>query len=193
MLSSFHIRHLIVSKNSTNVQPQKAQKNPKGPISPSSTFKTASQQGRSSEPDPRFTFHVSRHTVLGSEARTKLETVFNVLKIKNPQGLTKTLRIAPATHPRQFPRPRGNVGQLSRQVFWLMAHPTPRAFPSEDVNRKSLFVNRGDLLLRLTVHEYRSTSQRQWLLRVSSPFTAAGPRGTCTLFPYPGVTMWRAL
>jgi hypothetical protein len=64
-----------------------------------------------------------------SEARTKLETVFNVLKIKNPQGLTKTLRIAPATHPRQFPRPRGNVGQLSRQVFWLMVHPTPRAFP----------------------------------------------------------------
>jgi hypothetical protein len=74
-----------------------------------------------------------------------------------------------------------------------MVHPTPRAFPSGDVNRKSLFVNRGDLLLRVTVHEYRLTSQRQWLLRVSSPFTAAGPRGIRTLFPYPGVTMWFAL
>jgi hypothetical protein len=27
----------------------------------------------------------------------------------------------------------------------------------------------------------------QWHSRVSSPFTAAGPRGTYTLFPYPGV------
>ena len=42
----------------------------------------------------------------------------------------QTLRIAPATYPRQFPSPRGNLNQLSRQVFWLMAHPTPRAFPS---------------------------------------------------------------
>ena len=95
----------------------------------------------------------SRTSQALSEARTKQEIVFNVLKIKNPQGLTKTLRIAPATHPRQFPRPRGNVGQQSWQVFWLMVHPTTRAFPSEDVNRKSLCVKREDFFLRLTVHE----------------------------------------
>ena len=46
----------------------------------------------------------------------------------------QTLRIAPATHPRQFPSPRGNVGQLSWQVFWLMVHPTPRAFPSAEAD-----------------------------------------------------------
>ena len=103
-----------------------------------------------SEPPRRTRFSTSQAL---SEARTKQEIVFNVLKIKNPQGLTKTLRIAPATHPRQFPRPRGNVGQLSWQVFWLMVHPTPRAFPSEDVNRKSLCVKREDFFLRLTVHE----------------------------------------
>jgi hypothetical protein len=34
----------------------------------------------------------------------------------------------------------------------------PCAFPSEDVNRESLFVNRKDLFLRLTVHEQRLTS-----------------------------------
>ena len=28
------------------------------------------------------------------------------------------------------------------------------------------------------------------VLRVSSPFTAAGPRGHFTLFPYPSGTMW---
>jgi len=111
----------------------------------------------------------------------------------------QTLRITPATHPRQFPRPRGNVGlrnlpedrhsvtandprpsarvlgvkrslpyyreyvsgrfhacglasdpisfasqrrdplagSPSRQVFWLMVHPTPRAFPS--MNRTVAF------------------------------------------------------
>ena len=49
----------------------------------------------------------------------------------------QTLRITPVTHPRQFPSPRGNVGQLSRQVFWLMVHPTPRAFPS--MNRTVAF------------------------------------------------------
>ena len=29
----------------------------------------------------------------------------------------------------------------------------------------------------------------QWSSQVSSPFTAAGPRVNCTLFPYPKVTM----
>src|SRR5678816_2375004 len=77
---------------------------------------------------PRRTFPCTSQAL--SDSRTPLETVFNVLEIKNPQGLDKTLRIAPASHPRLFPRPRGNDGQFSRQVFWLMVHPTPRAFPS---------------------------------------------------------------
>src|SRR6266850_3234208 len=37
------------------------------------------RQGRSSEADPRFTIHASRFTVLGSEARTKLEDFFSIL------------------------------------------------------------------------------------------------------------------
>ena len=45
------------------------------------------------------------------------------------------------------------AGSRSWQVFWLMVHPTPRAFPSEDVNREALGVKREDLFLRLTVHE----------------------------------------
>ncbi|TKS62870.1 MAG: hypothetical protein EWM73_02037 [Nitrospira sp.] len=68
-----------------------------------------------------------------------------------------------------------------------MVHPTPRAFPSEDVNREALFVK--SFSPRLTRNAQRLTSQRQWHPRVSSPFTAAGPRGSYTLFPYPGVTI----
>jgi hypothetical protein len=37
------------------------------------------KQGRSSEDDPRFTFHASRLTVLGNDARTKLADFFNSL------------------------------------------------------------------------------------------------------------------
>jgi len=37
------------------------------------------KQGRSSADDPRFTFHASRFTVPGSEARTKLAGFFSVL------------------------------------------------------------------------------------------------------------------
>jgi hypothetical protein len=36
------------------------------------------KQGRSSEADPRFTFHASRFTVLGSDVRTQLEALFNI-------------------------------------------------------------------------------------------------------------------
>ena len=37
------------------------------------------KQGRRSEADPRFTFHASRFTILGSEARTKLTDFFSIL------------------------------------------------------------------------------------------------------------------
>jgi hypothetical protein len=37
-------------------------------------------QGRSSEAGPRFTFHASRFTVLGGEARTPLANFFSVLE-----------------------------------------------------------------------------------------------------------------
>jgi len=37
------------------------------------------KQGRRSEADPRFTFHASRFTVLGSEARTPLADFFSIL------------------------------------------------------------------------------------------------------------------
>ena len=37
------------------------------------------RHGRSSAADPRFTFHVSRFTVLGSDARTILVDFFSIL------------------------------------------------------------------------------------------------------------------
>jgi len=47
-------------------------------------------QGRSSAADPRFTFHASRFTVLGSEARTKLAVFFSILP-----GLLDRLQATP--------------------------------------------------------------------------------------------------
>ena len=41
-------------------------------------------QGRSSAADPRFTFHASRFTVLGSEARTPLADFFSILLDHRP-------------------------------------------------------------------------------------------------------------
>ena len=65
--------------------------------------------------------------------------------------------------------------------------------PQPTRERRSTFL--GGLLAHGSPYSPRLPIRRggQWRLRVSSPFTAAGPRGTCTLFPYPGVTMWRAL
>jgi hypothetical protein len=37
------------------------------------------KQGRSSEADPRFTFHASRFTVPGSDARAMLADFFSIL------------------------------------------------------------------------------------------------------------------
>jgi len=64
-----------------------------------------------------------------------------------------------------------------------MVHPTPRAFPScEKLLRLAFNV-------RLNADGRCSQLFRQWLFRVSSPFTAAGPRGRFTLFPYSGGIM----
>jgi hypothetical protein len=43
-------------------------------------LKKSVQQGRSSEADTRFTFHASRFTVFGSDARTKLAGFFSILR-----------------------------------------------------------------------------------------------------------------
>lgn len=52
---------------------------------------------------PRRTFLGTSQTL--SDTRTQLESVFNALKIKNPQGLGKTLRIAPASSSSPAPQP----------------------------------------------------------------------------------------
>jgi hypothetical protein len=127
-----------------------------------------------------------------SDARTPEEPRFNVIEIKNPQGLRQTLRIAPATSSSPVPQPSRErwsweptrrspfccgersqticrvpgmkrsstycreyasgryhacglasdpisfasqrrdppAGSRSGQVFWLMVHPTSRAFPA---------------------------------------------------------------
>src|SRR5205823_14702070 len=52
---------------------------------------------------------------------TTQQPVTNVRKIKNPQGLAETLRIAPASSPSPFPSPRGKEVEVydPGQVVWL--------------------------------------------------------------------------
>ena len=73
----------------------------------------------------------------------------------------------------------------------LLAHGSPYSpcLPIQHVTRHSSFVkrwNENSDKIRFTRYVSRA---RQWLFRVSSPLTAAGPRGSCTLFPYSGVIL----
>ena len=74
-------------------------------------------------------------------------------------------------------------GRSSGSWFDLLPAPSQHT-------RETYLVNR---ISRHNAHASRFTNDtsrpRQWQSRVSSPFTAAGPRGICTLFPYPKVTM----
>ena len=74
-------------------------------------------------------------------------------------------------------------GRYSGSWFTLLPTPSQHARETYRVNRISReHADRS----RFTNNVSRP---RQWPSRVSSPFTAAGPRGHFTLFPYPGVTM----
>jgi hypothetical protein len=86
--------------------------------------------------------------------------------IKNPQGLTDP---EDCTRNSSSPVPQPSRERWSILQEGLLAHGSPYS--------PCLPIRRGG----------------QWHSRVSSPLTAAGPRGIYTLFPYPGVTMWRAL
>ncbi len=74
-------------------------------------------------------------------------------------------------------------GRSSGSWFTLLPAPSQHA-------RETYLVNR---ISRENAGASRFTNDAsqpyQWPSRVSSPFTAAGPRGHFTLFPYPGVTM----
>src|SRR5206468_10043328 len=94
------------------------------------------------------------------------------LEADGPKKILKacgTLRIVPSSSPSLFPQPTRERRLLSGQVFWLTGTRTYSP-------RLPIFC--GTLS---TCHAFR-----QWLLRVSSPFTAAGPRGYSTLFPLSG-------
>jgi len=69
------------------------------------------KQGRSSEVDPRFTFHASRFTVLGSDARTQLADFFNSLLA--PGRCHEQIRLFQRCHFNDFDVPSGcRVGEI---------------------------------------------------------------------------------
>ena len=116
-----------------------------------------------------------------SAARTTRETFFSVRKIKNPQGLRETLRIAPASSSSPVPQP-------SRERW---SRESMRGSPASSDGSAERFPFRAGLLAHGSSYfpclPIRRTGQ--WRRRVSSPLTAAGPRGIYTLFPYPNITI----
>ena len=104
-------------------------------------------------------------------------------KKKSPRP-EQTLRIAPASSSSPVPQPSREQQSMLRAG--LLAHGSPYSpcLPIQHVKRHSSFVkrwNENSYEIRFTRYVSRA---RQWLFRVSSPFTAAGPRGHFTLFPY---------
>lgn len=85
--------------------------------------------------------------------------VMPLVQKKNPQGL----RIDPEDCTRfsssPLPQPRGNDGQFSEQVFWLMVHPTPR--PSHLKHERQNRRRKTDNLLPLRFTCNRSPSRPQ--------------------------------
>ena len=107
----------------------------------------------------------TNHEERGNHGPTDTMTASSA-QIENPQGLIDP---EDCTRNSSSPIPQPTRERRSTLLAGLLAHGSPYS--------PRLPIHRGG----------------QWHSRVSSPFTAAGPRGTCTLFPYPGVTMWRAL
>jgi len=78
-------------------------------------LKKTVQQSRSSKADPRFTFHASRFTVLGSAARTPLADFFSILL---------EFRVLPAYYARVGPY---SIGSMNRHICkGLRIVPMPR-------------------------------------------------------------------
>ena len=99
---------------------------------------------------------------------------------KNPQGL-KTLRIAPASSSSPVPQPsRERWSREPRRGSLASGERSAERFPF----RAGLLAHGSSYSPCLPI---RRTGQ--WRRRVSSPLTAAGPRGICTLFPCPNMTI----
>ena len=101
-------------------------------------------------------------------------------KKKSPRP-EQTLRIAPAPSSSPVPQPSRELWSMLRAG--LLAHGSPYS-PCLPICEKLLATSRQSIAQEPKADDWYSQFLRQWLFRVSSPFTAAGPRGRFTLFPY---------
>lgn len=111
---------------------------------------------------PRRT--VTRTSQARHDARTPLKAVFNAPKIKNPQGLRQTLRIAPASSSSPVPQPSRERWSTLRGG--LLAHGSPYfpRLPISHVKRRSSSVkrlNEHSYEIRFTRYVSRSDSGRR--------------------------------
>lgn len=99
----------------------------------SRTLKNVSTRGHSKRMTEAY---FSLYAAVLERCENEAEDIFQRSENKKSPRPGKTLRIAPASSSSPVPQPRGNDGQFSEQVFWLMVHPTPRPshLKREEVN-----------------------------------------------------------
>ncbi len=167
-----------MGKCGRNIQQQEIRANPDDPIMLFSALKQVSPQGRSER----------------ASETCRCPYVADCKRRENGAG-----NLFQGAGNKKSPRPGKDPEDCTR-FFILACSPALEGTMVNSPSRSS-----GSWFTLLPVPSHPGSSQlsaisfrpdadgfpRQWYSRVSSPFTAAGPRGSCTLFPYPGVTMCR--
>ena len=144
-----------------------------------SSFKTGFARKAAVSETPKRTFVRTSQAL--SETRTPLETSFQRAKNKKSPRPGKTLRIAPASSSSPVPQPsRERWSRKPRRGSLASGERSAERFPF----RAGLLAHGSSYSPCLPIRRIG-----QWRWRVSSPLTAAGPRGICTLFPYPNMTI----
>jgi hypothetical protein len=126
-------------------------------------LKKAIHQGRSSEADPRFTFHASRFTVFGSDARTMLADFFSILL----EAWSRKEQAAPIVRVRRFGSmtSRGllpNTSAKRRGRLCLLAFPFDGGIVHDSATLNTAHLARFVLHLRDTIGDHATVGTGAW-------------------------------
>src|SRR5690349_1258029 len=140
-----------------------------------STFKTGLRQGRRERNTETYSL-LTRPPTACRNRRVPRQYVAGIQRLENAAAD----RFQRARN-KKSPRPGTDPEDCTR-FFILTCSPALEGAMANSPGRSS-----GSWFVLLPVPSHPSNGQWRW--RVSSPLTAAGPRGIYTLFPYPKIMM----
>ena len=144
----------------------------------SRTLKNVSTRGHSKRMTEAY---FSLYAAVLERCENEAEDIFQRSENKKSPRPGKTLRIAPGSSSSPVPQPsRERWSREPMRGSHVSGDRSAERFPVPGRSSGSWFI-------LLPVPSHPSTGQ--WRRRVSSPLTAAGPRGISTLFPYPNITI----